>query len=370
MKNFGLWIFCFMLMEGMILGPADASASVESELETMKAQLQTMQERFDALEKKVSEQQSQITQDTVAKEAYEKRISDLEAQLARRENPVTSQGPARSVNGRWTPEIGAVADIVYKQDSAKVDEEGADRVSLRELELVLGSNIDPYSRLDATISFSDTEDPALEEVYITNFALPWNITTRLGKFKPKVGKALAMHRDSLDTIDEPLVIAKYFGTEGMNKSGADFSKTLNLPWPVTHQAVLGILEGGNGEGGTAFGETRRRPTLYGHLKNYLDLTDTTGIELGLTQMLGSRDEDASFEVHVSGMDATLTHQLNANQNVKWQTEAFHLDRKESLVEVDDGLGGTTLADADDDFWGGLQPAGSSFSSTMVNGIPL
>ncbi len=63
---------------------------------------------------------------------------------------------------KWIPEIGVVAAAVYTQDSSKADTDGADRVSLRELELVLGSNVDPFSRLDATISFSDTEAPSLE----------------------------------------------------------------------------------------------------------------------------------------------------------------------------------------------------------------
>ena len=64
---------------------------------------------------------------------------------------------------KFTPEIGAVADIVAKLDSPKVDPENVNRVSVRELELVLGSNVDPYSRLDATIAFNDKNEIDLEE---------------------------------------------------------------------------------------------------------------------------------------------------------------------------------------------------------------
>ena len=166
-----------------------AESSVEEELKAMKVQLELMQKKISVLEE-------------------------------------TARTPA----SKWIPEIGVVADAVYTQDSSKTDTEGSDRLSLRELELVLESAVDPFSRLDATISFSDTEDPALEEAYLTRFGLPFDTTGRLGKFKPKVGKVLGMHRDSLDTVDEPLVIQRYFGAEGYNKSGVDFSKTLNLPW--------------------------------------------------------------------------------------------------------------------------------------------
>ena len=156
-------------------------------------------------------------------------------------------------------------------------------------------------------------------------------------------------------MDEPLVIQRYFGVEGFNKSGVDLTKMLELPWPVTHQLSFGVLEGGNGEEGTAFGETRRIPTIYSHLKNYLDVTDTTGFELGFSHMTGSRDEDSRLEVQVVGADATLTKQFNANQNMKIQGEVYNLNRKDSFIEMeeDDGLGGTTLVwhRLDGSLWG-------------------
>ncbi len=308
---------------------AKAQTSLEDDVKEMKAQFEVMQKKMTVLEEKVSTQDKQIAEQEATKQSYEAKINDLENQLVQK-TTIPSPTPSRqSTLTKWIPEIGVVADVVYTQDSPKVDEEGADRLSLRELELVFGSNVDPYSRLDATLSFSDTEDPSLEEAYLTRFGLPFDTTARLGKFKPKVGKVLGVHRDSLDTVDEPLVIQQYFGTEGLSKSGVDLSKVLDFPIPVTQQLTLGVIEGGNGEGGTAFGDTRRRPTIYSHLKNYLDIADTTGLELGFSHMIGSRDKDSSFEVQVFGADATLTHNINANQNIKLQGEVFNLSRKET-----------------------------------------
>lgn len=309
--------------------PLYADDNVDGEIKALKEQMQTMQNKINQLEEKDSVNAKSVP--TV---------------------PIPNRGAAP----KWLPEIGVVADIVGTLDSAKTDEGGSDRVSLRELELVLGSAIDPFSRLDATISFSDTENPSLEEAYMTRFGLPFDTTARLGKFKPKVGKVIGVHRDSLDTVDEPLVIQKYFGAEGMNKSGLDFSTTLKLPLPITQQLSFGVLEGGNGEGGTAFGDDiHRRPTFYSHLKNYVDINDTTGFELGLSHMIGSRDEDASFEVQVLGLDTTLTHNFNATQNMKIQSEVFNLNRKESFVNVDedDGFGGTITVphSVDGNLWG-------------------
>ena len=288
-----------------------AQSSLEDEVKGMKVQLEMMQNKINQLEAKVLNQQTQMDQ------------------------KVTT---ARAPTSKWTPEIGVVADTVLTSSSSKVDENGANRLSLRELELVLGSNVDPYSRLDATISFSDTENPSLEEAYLTRFALPLDVTARVGKFKPKIGKVVGAHRDSLDTVDEPLVIQRYFGAEGMNKSGLDFTKTLSLPWPVTQQLVFGVLEGGNGDGGTAFGTVRRAPTVYSHLKNYMELSDTTGFEFGLSHMAGSGGDQPGFNVQVLGADMTLIQHFGSVQTLKWQNEVFNLNRQKS-VDVDGNLWG-------------------------------
>ncbi len=285
-------------------------------------------------------------------ESQQKEINSLkESQNAKPQisiaQPTLQPSPqaATFLPGKFTPEIGAVADIAAKFEKSKFDPENANRVQVRELELVLGSNVDPYSRLDATVAFTEESNVELEEAYLTRFGLPFDTTARIGRFKPKIGKMLPVHRDSIDTVDEPLVIQHYFGEEGMNKSGVDLTKILDLPLSSVHQVTFGVLEGGNGEGGTAFGSARRLPTLYGHLKNYWDITDVTNFELGLSDALGSNDKDVSFKSNVLGLDATLRHTLNPNQEIKFQGETYYLNRKESIDDLD----GTT--DPNGNFWG-------------------
>jgi hypothetical protein len=287
----------------------------------------------------------------------------------------TSVGPSssgnRALQGRWNPDIGVVADTVLKLDSPKEDAEGADRISVRELELVFGSAVDLYSRLDATVSFSDFEDAGLEEAYYTHYGLSCGITGRVGRFKPNIGKALPVHRDSLDTVDEPLVIQRYFGLEGYNKSGADIKTTLDLPWASTHQVSLGILEGGNGEDGTLFGETRRHPTIYSHLKNYWDLNDAMGFELGASHLAGSRDDDSTFEVNVIGLDGTLIYRYADQRHFKLQGETFHVNRTESFVETEDeDTGEIFFNDVDDNrnLWGSYILADLRFHPQWATGF--
>lgn len=307
--------------------------SLQEDMKAMNEQMAAMQAKMNALEDKVSHQQEQINQYETSKQAYEKHITDLEDQLAKQSTqpaPAVSAAPNRLIPAKWTPEIGVMADTVLKLDSSKADVEGNNRLSLRELELILGSNIDPFSRLDATISFSDSETPDLEEAYITRFGLPFDTTAKIGELKPRIGKVLGVHRDGIETVDEPLVIQRYFGTEGMHKAGAEITKTLDLPLPVTQQVMLGVMQGGNGNEGTAFGTTGRAPTIYGHLKNYRDLSDTMGLEFGTSYMAGSKDENPNFDSQILAFDTTLTKHLNANQDIKLQAEAFNVNRKKTL----------------------------------------
>ncbi len=313
MRRFFIFLIVFYQLYFLSPNVLWADASLQEEMRVMKEQMAAMQSKMAALEEKVAQQAQQI-------QSYES---------AKQEAPVAA-APNRLIPAKWTPEIGVVADTVLKLDSSKQDVEGNNRLSLRELELVFGSNVDPFSRLDATISFSDSDSPDLEEAYLTRFGLPLDTTAKIGEFKPRVGKILGAHRDSLDTVDEPLVIQRYFGTEGMHKAGAELSKTLDLPLPVTQQVVFGVMQGGNGSSGTAFGTTGRAPTIYGHLKNYRDLSDTIGLEVGTSYMAGSKDENPNFESQILAFDATLIKHLNANQDIKLQSEAFNLDRKKTV----------------------------------------
>lgn len=301
--------------------PANNSSSLQQQIQQLTelvtqldATVQGQQQRITALE-----QTNQTLQSQVGGPALTQVIS-------------ASSSPGRIAQGLqvFNPEIGILADVVGRLSQSSEDAEGNDKLSVRELELIISHDIDPYSRFDSTITFSDFEDPVIEEAYITHWGLPWEVKARLGRMRPKIGKASAVHRDQLDTVDEPLVIQKYLGLEGLFRTGVELSGFLPLPWEsVTHELIGGVMEGGIGEGGTLFGSTRRRPSFYARLRNFWDISDASNLELGSTYLTGSKDEDGRFEVNALGLDATLTHYVTPNNKLKWQTEAYLQDRDET-----------------------------------------
>ena len=310
-----------------LLSPAWAEASPEDTTD-VRRQVQQLTQLVQQLHTTVQAQQERITQ------LERGQMPDATGRNAVALSPSSIQ-PRPAVNSlsAFNPDIGVLADVVGQLSESSADGEGNDTLSAREVELVFGHPIDPYSRLDITATFSDFEEAGLEEAYITHWGLPGEIKARLGRLRPKIGKASALHRDSLDTVDEPRVVASYLGGEGLSRTGLELSGFLPVPWTdVTHELTAGIMEGGVGAGGTLFGSTRRRPSFSIHLKNFWDITDTSNLELGATYLTGSKDEDASFEVHALGLDATAIHYVTPTNTLKWQNEAYLQHRDESVTD--------------------------------------
>ena len=102
-------------------------------------------------------------------QAQQQRIAQLEhtgpqpgpAAIAPSAGALPSQGSGGANLSAFNPEIGVLADIVGQLSESSADGEGNDTLSAREMELVFGHPIDPYSRLDVTATFSDFEAASL-----------------------------------------------------------------------------------------------------------------------------------------------------------------------------------------------------------------
>ncbi len=308
-----------------------ADQGVSGKEDESNYQLQQLQQSIEQLQKTIQQQAKLL-------ETQQHQLDELKQEVtAKKELPVqpaaptTAAAPIKAGLQAFNPEIGMLADIVARTSESTADSEGNDKISLRELELIIGHPVDPYCRFDSTITFSDFEAVSVEEAYITHWGLPWEMKGKIGRIRPKIGKASAVHRDQLETSDDPLVVQNYLGAEGLSRTGLEVSKLFELPWgSSTHEITAGIMEGGVGEGGTLFGTTRRQPSFYSHLKNSWDISDETNFELGGTYLLGSKDSDVRPEVTAIGVDTTLVHYVTPTNKLKWQNELYWQDRKESF----------------------------------------
>lgn len=335
MKNF---IIAFFFLTTVFVQVAQADESAEQELKQLKAEVKALSETVRKLNVIVEQQQQQLSGIKGSSSIQKSQNTELR-QTERQEVSAPSEAKATGTKSAlpFIPDIGVIADITATATESSEDEEGNDRLSVREVELIFGHDIDPYARLDATLTFSDFEDPEIEEAYASYWGLPGDSNGRIGRFRPKIGKASALHRDSLDTVDEPLVIQRYLGVEGLFKTGLELSSFIPLPTEsFTEQITLGVIEGGVGEDGEMFGETRRRLSYYAHLSNFLDISEDQSFELGGTYLLGSQDEDSSYEVNAFAGDITYLHYLTPISKFKLQTEIFVQDRSETTATAEEG----------------------------------
>ncbi|MBI4227821.1 MAG: hypothetical protein HY600_06100 [Candidatus Omnitrophica bacterium] len=330
----GLWAGALVAAPSVF---ADAGSDTAEELRSLRRSVEALQKTLETQQRLIEQQQAKI-------EALEGKIQTSPTPVGMPPS-VTTPSPMALPGqlGAALPEIGLLADIVATSSQDGADADGNDRIAAREVELIVSGYVDPYSRLDATFAFSDFEAADVEEAYLTHWGIPGGLKGRFGRFFPKIGKAAAIHRDQLWTVDEPIVVRKYFGAEGYFRSGADLTRVFGGPAGWVLEPSVGLLEGGVGEGATTFGSSRRQPTLYSHLKTFKDLSDAANVEVGLSHLIGSRDSDGRFEVNVLGVDATYLNALTPTTKLKLQGE-FYLQHRDEAYAIHADTGATTQFD--------------------------
>jgi hypothetical protein len=299
------------------------------------------------------------------------KIRGLESQLAARETagitPVAmTQGetvpapPTGLVN--WNPEVGVIGDVVTQLTEDTADAEGKDSLAVRELELVFGQYVDPYSRFDAAVVLNDAleaQNVEIEQAFLTRYDLPLNFKAQIGKLRPKIGKVNLVDRHALDLVTEPLVLSNFFGEEGWKTSGVRLQNFIPNPWDIPLEITGEVL---NGRGAPSFGGRARRPVFNAHLKSFFELSDTKSFELGGTALFGTDNLDGAirakgndrYSTRVFGLDATYVDLMDGARRLKFQNELYFQDRNfRNPVSIDadaDGIPETSNS-LDEHPWG-------------------
>ena len=248
------------------------------------------------------------------------------------------------------PDIGVTGTVQAKSTQSSADGNGNDTVALKELELSFAQVVDPFSRLDAIISFNDNieaQNVGIEEAYYTRWGLPLGFTGQIGRFRAKIGKENLMHLHQLETTDYPLVIRDFFGEEGLASSGARLQNNIPNPWDIPLEITGEILRGNNGP---SFSGISRRPIFNTHAKTFFEITKDSNVELGWTTLFGDENPSGDLKgsdrygVKVFGSDATLNWFLPEGKKVKWQNELYFQNRSNLVHVNNDPWGFYSLVD--------------------------
>jgi len=160
--------------------------------------------------------------------------------------------------------------------------------NMREVELGLSAEVDPYFRAWATVAI-DEEGAGFEEAVLQTTSLPYGLTLSGGKIKSGIGRLNRQHAHAWDFFDAPLVYCAMFGDEGLSDKG------LQLTWlaPTPFYLLFGA-EVFNGENEASFNVSdademsqHDAPRLYtAFVKTGPDLGPNHALQFGLSALSG------------------------------------------------------------------------------------
>ncbi|MGE0711534.1 MAG: hypothetical protein AB7N76_30125 [Planctomycetota bacterium] len=251
----------------------------------------------------------------------------------------------------FNPRLTVIGDVLgrlsgssrqFVQDGQNKD----DRIALREMELDLRADIDPYSKGVLVLSAEEVSNGqyelGIEEGYITLETLPLGFRGRIGKFRMPFGRVNALHTHDLPQAYLPYALTNVFGEEGLADTGAEL--TWLMPWaPLELRAV--VL---NGENDAIFaGGGSNDPAYLTRAEYFIQIDQTMFLSLGSSFLFGFNDarddgldrpKRSIQESQVWGADLLFKWQPNQFHSVVFQTEAYGVKKELAGRQVDRGYG--------------------------------
>lgn len=183
----------------------------------------------------------------------------------------------------FNPQISLVSDFrALVSSNNPADDKKAD---LKELELALAADVDPFLRAEAYISFSKEGDQSVtevEEAFGRYSNLGKGLSAKFGKIAGAIGRVQRNHVDQLNFLDYPLAIQDFLGAEGLRAGGASLSYL--FPGEKFNELTL---EGIDAADAPLFaGAHSGVPVWIGHYRTFFDFNEDSSAQLGATYANG------------------------------------------------------------------------------------
>ena len=215
--------------------------------------------------------------------------------------------------------------------------------SVQNVELSIGGAVDPYLDGQANLVFLINRNGEtvveLEEAFLSTRALSYGLQVKAGQYFTEFGRQNAQHPHTWAFVDQPVVLSRFFGADGLRGQGARFAWLTPLPW--YSEIYLGT-QNANGETATSFLSTpgatvgghtlisrggARKPSDLLWSARWLnggDLSDTVSANLGVSALHGPNASANYTDTGIYGVDLYLKWRPLVNQRgfpfIAWQTE--------------------------------------------------
>lgn len=364
--------FTVLLLLGLVVTAVPAAAQ---DTESLRRELEQMRRQFESVRQEYQKAIDSMTERLQRLEAKPQSAATQPMVVQAPPAPVSPPGPTlldyarprapfalaeRSGRGQLLFDFGAVSDFVANLTQDNIDKANAgtfngreNRVFPREVELLLFGQIDPYARgevrIEAAEEFEDGErltEVHLAEANLTLLTLPFGTQAKIGLLRNRFGLLNERHREALPQTDNPNVLTRFLGEEGLNESGAELTWVPPLPF---YLEVLGGLF--NGDNDVAFGRgSLKQPLATGRLRTFLELGDIGGLQLGASVASGQTGDrlratllgfDAKYKLTPEGWRTPL---LTLGGEALWSHRRINVTRElDEEVDTDgDGVPDTTV----------------------------
>lgn len=254
--------------------------------------------------------------------------------------------------------------------------------TVQNVELTLSGAVDPYWNGQANIIMLINADGEtvveLEEAFALSRGLPGGVQVKAGQFFTEFGRQNSQHPHTWAFVDQPLMLTRAFGPDGLRSQGARVAWLLPTPW--FSEVYIGA-QNANGETAVSFlsapGEEiggrellprrgRKASDLLYALRwlNGIDVSDSVSVNLGVSGLSGPNATGDDTATRIYGVDAYLKWSPVQNQRgfpfVAWQSEI--LQRRYEAAATDT-LDREVLKD-----WGGYTQLLWGFQPRFVAGL--
>jgi hypothetical protein len=198
--------------------------------------------------------------------------------------------------------------------------------SLRNAEIAVDGAVDPYFKGfgNIVLKLDQNNETAveLEEAYAQTTSLRGNFQVKAGQFFAAFGRQNPQHPHQWAFVDDPIILTRTFGPEGLRSVGGQGSWL--APTPFFTEVSLGILDG---QGGTAFSfrnpgeaDTNGVSRIHGRatfdrtlntpgnlvfaprIASSFDLTDQQTLVAGVSGAFGPNETGPSEHTEIYGAD--------------------------------------------------------------------
>ena len=217
--------------------------------------------------------------------------------------------------------------------------------TVQNVELSIEGTVGPYFDAQANIIFqidSDGETVVeLEEAFFTTRSLPWGLQVKGGQFYTEFGRRNKLHPHTWAFVDQPVVLSRFFGGDGLRSQGARVSWLAPTDW---YSEIYFGIQNPKGETVTSFlnapdediagftlidRDARDLSDLLYSARwiNGFDLSDTLSMNVGLSGLWGPNASGTSTDTNIYGADLYFKWQPVYSQRgfpfMSWHTEVLH-----------------------------------------------